>query len=515
MKIRILTVLVAILMAVRGVAAPEIVGFVNNGMLVASNLTAGTTAAVLWAASPGAIWTNTWSGLDAIPVGASGVIQVPVPFFYRVEDRIAVAVTTTTTLGTTTSTTLTPTSTSSTTTALPVPQGLQPGDIAIIGYASDAPDSVHWVNLVDIPAGTTISFSQNGYQTGVGFSASESGDNFTYTYAAQTAAGTIAAKLDWINLSASGDNVFMYRHGVLDLTNMVYGLVANGSAAGWGEDVPTSNGADLPATLVEGYSAVAITPEVDNGHFNTAVLAAGSRAEWLAAIGNKANWITDDASPGNLTYPSGTIVVGTSVTTTDTSTTTTTSTSSTTAPAALPLTPGDVAIIRVNATTDTFTVLALRALSANDVAYWTDNGWKADNTFRANEGNGTTDWIATTVSAGQTLEVTGAGFNAAGDQVFLMLGTVASPTLLYGIDWSNTAGWDADAADSSTSADPAVSGGGLADAHTVSVGADVSWKYTGTRTGTRDDLLTAIADSNNWAITAETVWADGAFTVEP
>ena len=65
-------------------AVPVITSFSGNGVLVASNLVAGSVATVEWASSLSGPWTNTWAGLDAVTVGSNGVISVSVPMFYRV-----------------------------------------------------------------------------------------------------------------------------------------------------------------------------------------------------------------------------------------------------------------------------------------------------------------------------------------------------------------------------------------------------------------------------------------------
>ena len=176
------------------------------------------------------------------------------------------------------------------------------------------------------------------------------------------------------------------------------------------------------------------------------------------------------------------------------------------------VTKGDVAIIRLNGSTDGLTVLALRNLLAGEVLYWTDDGWTAGNAFRGAEGAGTTDVLTSDIAAGSTFDVTASSLNASGEQLFLFTGTKASPTLVYGADWGNTQGWDADSTGTGDSADPAVSGGGLDDEETVSIAGNPV-KYTGTKTGTKAQLLAAIANFNNWSTTSDTSWGDGNFTI--
>ena len=64
--------------------APVITSFSQNGVLVCSNLVAGSTAAVEWASSLAGPWTNSWVELGAVMADTNGVITVSVPMFYRV-----------------------------------------------------------------------------------------------------------------------------------------------------------------------------------------------------------------------------------------------------------------------------------------------------------------------------------------------------------------------------------------------------------------------------------------------
>ena len=63
---------------------PVITSFSGNGVLVCSNLAAGSVAVVEWASSVAGPWTNNWAGLGAVTADANGKIQVSVPMFYRV-----------------------------------------------------------------------------------------------------------------------------------------------------------------------------------------------------------------------------------------------------------------------------------------------------------------------------------------------------------------------------------------------------------------------------------------------
>jgi len=64
--------------------APVITSFSQNGVLVCSNLLAGSTGAVEWASSLAGPWTNNWAELSSVVADSNGMISVSVPMFYRV-----------------------------------------------------------------------------------------------------------------------------------------------------------------------------------------------------------------------------------------------------------------------------------------------------------------------------------------------------------------------------------------------------------------------------------------------
>jgi formylglycine-generating enzyme required for sulfatase activity len=84
--LRALVVGLAILASVHHALAqnPVITSFSQNGVLVCSNLSPGSVAAVQWASSPAGPWQTNWDSLAAITVGTNKSIQVSVPMFYRV-----------------------------------------------------------------------------------------------------------------------------------------------------------------------------------------------------------------------------------------------------------------------------------------------------------------------------------------------------------------------------------------------------------------------------------------------
>ena len=63
---------------------PVITSFSQNGVLVCSNLQAGSLASVQWASSLSGPWETNWASLAAVAADANGAITVSVPMFYRV-----------------------------------------------------------------------------------------------------------------------------------------------------------------------------------------------------------------------------------------------------------------------------------------------------------------------------------------------------------------------------------------------------------------------------------------------
>ncbi len=179
------------------------------------------------------------------------------------------------------------------------------------------------------------------------------------------------------------------------------------------------------------------------------------------------------------------------------------------------LTTGDVAIVRVNANDDGFSVLTLRDLSASDSLYWTDNGW-TNGVFRSGEGAGTTDILINNITAGTVFDVSAGSLANNGESAVLFSGTRANPTLLfYGVDWGNALGWDAQAIDAGTSGLPSILAG--TPPLNISLGNKPTWIYTNSTAGTRAQILWALNNANNWATNtspgaAVTNWTGGSFT---
>jgi len=63
---------------------PVVPSFSRNGVLVCSNLMAGSTGTVEWASSLAGPWTNSWAGPSSVVADSNGVFRVSVSMFYRV-----------------------------------------------------------------------------------------------------------------------------------------------------------------------------------------------------------------------------------------------------------------------------------------------------------------------------------------------------------------------------------------------------------------------------------------------
>ena len=144
---------------------------------------------------------------------------------------------------------------------------------------------------------------------------------------------------------------------------------------------------------------------------------------------------------------------------------------------------------------DHFGFVALVDLPAGTVVGFTDHGWQSSGSFRSNED--VYSYTASgSVSAGTVIEVVSGApqFSGSGDQLIVFQGSVASPTLIYAINFEGT-GWQASATSSRTSALPS----GLTNGSTaVAIGECDNMAYTGSTSGSQSELLLLIGDASNW-----------------
>ncbi len=206
--------------------------------------------------------------------------------------------------------------------ALASAQALQPGDIAIVGLYHDGPDAFAVAAMTDLPTGTVISFTENGWLAAGAFRGTSEGTmvwnvdspiaagtvvTFTCagndpTDAATPSAGSVTGSL--CGLSTSGDQILAYQ-GTDAAPTFIYAVNNEGNS--WQADATSSNTSALPAGLTDGVTAVAL-PELDNYAYTGTV--SGSAADLLAAIGNPANWTGNDDRTQAASFPSQFTIAG-------------------------------------------------------------------------------------------------------------------------------------------------------------------------------------------------------------
>jgi endonuclease I len=86
----------------------------------------------------------------------------------------------------------------------------------------------------------------------------------------------------------------------------LYAVNSEGSGGTWQSAATGTSDSGLPPGLTDGDTAIALQ-EADNALFNIATLSSGTQAEWLAAIGNRANWSRSDTTL--MTMPTSSLTV--------------------------------------------------------------------------------------------------------------------------------------------------------------------------------------------------------------
>ncbi|WP_310475379.1 choice-of-anchor I family protein [Sandarakinorhabdus sp.] len=172
------------------------------------------------------------------------------------------------------------------------------GDIAIVRFGADDPDTLSFVLLADL-SGETIFFTDNGWLAAGGFRSGEG--IFSYVVPGGTPIGTvisIPAPIGTTSLSTSGDAILAYTGSAASPTFLFAVDFADGNAT-WAADATSSNTSAVPTGLTVGSTALAFG--ADNGAYSGPTT--GTRAEILANIANAANWTLSDA--GSVTGPTG------------------------------------------------------------------------------------------------------------------------------------------------------------------------------------------------------------------
>lgn len=168
---------------------------------------------------------------------------------------------------------------------------INPGDIALIGIYTDAPDKTAFVALANLPAGTTINFTDEGWKSSGSFRSGE--NHFSWTApSGGIAAGTVVS-LDMSDLSNSGDQVIAYTGSS---SNPTFIFALNNDGTNWASDATSNNNSALPTGLTNGGNAIALD-EKDNAAYTG--ITSGTASALLAAIANKSNWTGSDGSTPN------------------------------------------------------------------------------------------------------------------------------------------------------------------------------------------------------------------------
>ncbi|MBH8565202.1 DUF11 domain-containing protein, partial [Nostoc sp. CENA67] len=217
---------------------------------------------------------------------------------------------------------------------------LTPGDIALIGYINNgSPDSFSFVNLAPIGSGTVIYFTDNGW-TGSGFrgvtstdtdgnenlikftanvdlpagtvirSSDTSSSNFTWTKSGSVVSGLAGSYAD-LSLAqgtglSGGDQITAVQSTGTNPLLLGFTAISQIDYTGAFEDATSSNTGNVAPGLSQAdNTAVLFNNSATYAAFNLNTLNSGTKADWLAAINNAANWTFGS----NTTLPTGSIVV--------------------------------------------------------------------------------------------------------------------------------------------------------------------------------------------------------------
>jgi hypothetical protein len=165
---------------------------------------------------------------------------------------------------------------------------LSSGDIAIVHYNSDDPDSFAFVFLRDVEAGTTINFTDQGWQAAGGFRPGEG--TATYTAPTAIAAGTVVSvPVGSMAFNFLGDQIIAYQ-GTAASPTFLYAIDFADSNNAFAGDATSTITSAVPTGLTLGVTAVAIP--FDNATYTGP--AAGSQLDLLEAISDPTNWTGSD-----------------------------------------------------------------------------------------------------------------------------------------------------------------------------------------------------------------------------
>ncbi len=154
------------------------------------------------------------------------------------------------------------------------PTDLGVGDLSILGYRADSPDSFAFVTWVNINEGTEVIFTDHGWLASAAFRDTENELAWTAP-AGGLSAGTVVVVTNGTSdmgstsgsapaLSSSGDQIFVFQ-GSVNTPNLVFGIDFNG-VAGWDSDATDASSSALPLALNITYGNLAVA-HVDNGQY--------------------------------------------------------------------------------------------------------------------------------------------------------------------------------------------------------------------------------------------------------
>lgn len=184
------------------------------------------------------------------------------------------------------------------------------GDIVFITYSADN-DDFSFVILKDIQAGTTINFTDRGWQPNGGFRPGEGDIQITFcrpyncgsqfnvfdaTQEVKDAEGKIAGTISGtaLDLSTSGDQIFAYQGPEptsIDESPFVAAIQMNGD---WDTGEIGTVESNKPSVFTDGINAISIAPQVDNAFYACTAPGPAEPAETRALVNQAANWTLDD-----------------------------------------------------------------------------------------------------------------------------------------------------------------------------------------------------------------------------
>jgi autotransporter passenger strand-loop-strand repeat protein len=183
---------------------------------------------------------------------------------------------------------------------------LTAGSIAFTGFNGDGNDNLSFVALTDIPQGTVINFTDSNWNGTSFATGSKAESTMAWTATGAIPAGTV---IDINNIgkgtlgTSAGSVTFTdsTNTGLSNDSEVVYAYVGSSSAPTFLAAISnvgyaTSDGTLTGTGLVAGQTAVSFTGGLDIVGYNGPRSGLTGFADYLAATGNTANWLTQNGS---------------------------------------------------------------------------------------------------------------------------------------------------------------------------------------------------------------------------